>query len=223
MSVRTSEQLEDALASDLAWRRHELSFLNQSLETASAGRKAVLLRAGVALLYAHWEGFIKAAGSSYLEYVAFQRLRYDELAPPFVSIAIRRQLRAASDSGRIAAHLEVTRFFMEQLTSQSALPFKEVVRSGGNLSSGMLREITDTLGLDYSAFATKEKLLDEVLLKSRNSIAHGEYLAFDSDRFRQLSADVLGMMETFLDQVSAAVSARAFRKAESVTAAVDGA
>ncbi|MGB7211433.1 MAG: MAE_28990/MAE_18760 family HEPN-like nuclease [Gemmatimonadales bacterium] len=212
MTVRTIEQLEDTLTADLAWRRHELSFLNQALETGSSDRKEVLQRAGVALLYAHWEGFIKAAGSTYLEYVSFQRLRYSELTPPFLSIAIRRELRAASASDRIAAHIAVATFFTEQMQSQSALPFKGVVRSGGNLSSSALREIVDTLGLNYAEFATKEKLIDEVLLKSRNTIAHGDFLGFDIARFKQLNTDVLGMMETFREQVSIAASTRAYRR-----------
>ena len=77
MSVRTLEQLYDFLSGELAWRTKELVTLKALVEQTSPSRerRRVLLRAGVALLYAHWEGFVKRAGSAYLEFVDLQRLK----------------------------------------------------------------------------------------------------------------------------------------------------
>ena len=79
MSIRTLEQLYDKLSDELTWRKKELTSLKLLSESSgiATDRQIALLRALVALLYAHWEGFIKNASSAYIEYVSFQRLRYD--------------------------------------------------------------------------------------------------------------------------------------------------
>ena len=41
--------------------------------------EATLVRAGVTLLYAHWEGFVKNSSLLYLNYINNQMLNYNEL------------------------------------------------------------------------------------------------------------------------------------------------
>ena len=61
MSIRTTENLIDALSNDLIWRKKELSEIKSLIEVknVSAQRHNVLVRSGVCILYSHWEGFIK--------------------------------------------------------------------------------------------------------------------------------------------------------------------
>jgi RiboL-PSP-HEPN len=212
MSIRTIEQLYDALAADLIWRKKELSAYKLAMETAEnrPDRRQAFLRGAVALLYAHWEGFVKQASQAYLEYVFYQRLKHSELAPPFLALAIRPLLRAAGDSGRIATHLRLTRFFLDGLDAPSVIPVKDGISTRANLSSRVLREIVDSLGLDYRDFETKAELIDEGLLESRNTIAHGEFLLVTPERFSQLHSEVIAMMETFSTQVTNAAALRRF-------------
>jgi hypothetical protein len=213
VSIRTEEQLFDRLAEDLIWRKREITTLRWLLAKASPDRRAPLLRSTVALVYAHWEGFIRAAGSAYLEFVHFRRLRHHELAPHFVALAARAILRRAGATNKFAAHLAVTNFFLSGLSEQSNLPYRSGVETGSNLSSTRLREIVDTLGLDFAPFETKSKLIDERLLRSRNTIAHGEYLVLDETAVDELANEVLGMLEAFRTQVDNAVTLRAYQTA----------
>lgn len=213
MSIRTEEQLFDRLAEDLIWRKREITTLRWLLAKASPGRRAPLLRSTVALVYAHWEGFIRTAGSAYLEFVHFRQLRHHELAPHFVALAARAILRRAGATNRFAAHLAVTNFFLSRLSEQSNLPYHSGVETGSNLSSTTLREIVATLGLDFAPFETKSKLIDERLLRSRNTIAHGEYLVLDETAVDELANEVLGMLEAFRTQVDNAVTLRTYRSA----------
>jgi MAE_28990/MAE_18760-like HEPN len=199
--IRTFEDLEQRLTDDLSWRRKELSDLNSLIGSKSYN---VLLRGGVVLLYAHWEGYIKTAASSYLEFVSRQKLTYNELAMNFVAVAMKARLDEAKESNKATVFTEVAYFILTQGDKRSIVPYKEVVSTDSNLSSLILREITCLLGLDYSPYKLKEKLIDEQLLKRRNMIAHGESLAslsLDRDEYQQLHSEILAMMQDFRTQV----------------------
>jgi hypothetical protein len=60
MSIRTAEQLSNKLSADLAWRKKELSEIKSLVESRnfSDQRHKALVRSGVCILYAHWEGFV---------------------------------------------------------------------------------------------------------------------------------------------------------------------
>lgn len=211
MNIRTEEHLQDALARDLIWRKKEISVLRSLLARATPDRLPTLLRASVALVYAHWEGFIKTASLSYLEFLHFRRLKFSELAPNFVALSARSILRRGSAANTFAAHLEVTRFFLSRLSEQSRIPYRDGVTTGSNLSSVVMRDIVATLGFDFSPYESKSNLIDERLLRERNTIAHGEYLIVDQAAVDELVDEVLAMLEIFRTQIENAVALSSYR------------
>src|SRR5580704_7767577 len=85
MPVRTIEELADRLDEGMAWRRIELQALKAAVSDAekqSPGSplSRALARSGVAMLYAHWEGYVKDSCTAYVEFIAKRRLRCDELS-----------------------------------------------------------------------------------------------------------------------------------------------
>ena len=58
IKIRNIEQLEEELTKDLSWRKKEMLSLKILIEKDSVNEN-ILLRAGMALLCAHFEGFIK--------------------------------------------------------------------------------------------------------------------------------------------------------------------
>lgn len=211
MSIRTEENLNDSLARDLIWRKREITVLRWLLSRATPDRRGPLLRSTVALIYAHWEGYIKGASCSYLEFLHFRRLPYFELAPNFIALSVRSMLRRSGASNKLADHLELTNFFLRQLREQSRLPYQDGISTRANLSSAVLKEIIETLGLDYSPFESKGQLIDERLLRVRNTIAHGEYLSLDESSVYELIDEVVGMLENFRTQIDNAVALQAYR------------
>lgn len=99
MSIRTTEQLSDKLSNDLAWRKKELSEVKTLVEakSSSAQRHKALVRSGVCILYSHWEGFVKLAANSYLEFVRLQKPTYKELSSNFLALAMKEKLKEAKE------------------------------------------------------------------------------------------------------------------------------
>jgi len=215
VTPRTVEQLSDVLAEDLAWRKKELAALRSMLLGSGQPleRHQLLLRAGLTLLYAHWEGFIRFAGRTYLEFVRFQRLTYAELAPNFLALAARSRVRAGAESRRIGPYIEVTRFYLAGLGERAMLPSQDIVATRANLSFDVFAEILQILGLDQALYLTKSHLIDSRLLHTRNTIAHGQYLILDGSGFEEVYREIIAMMDGFRNQVENAAASGAFRAA----------
>ncbi|MBH8564055.1 hypothetical protein I8748_18000 [Nostoc sp. CENA67] len=208
------ENLIDRLSQDSAWRKKELSDLKTLIESKSLsfGRHNAILRSGVTILYAHWEGFVKTSASSYLEFVAMQKLRYEELSSNFVALAMKAKLDQAMETNKPTIFTEVTEFIMTKMAERSSIPYKNVIKTGSNLSSSILREIICILGLDYSFFETKQVIIDEKLLKNRNTIAHGEYLLLDREAYLELHSQVIEMMDNFRTQIENCAAMKSYSR-----------
>ena len=203
MTIRTLENLSDALSSEIIWRKKELSSYKFLVENRaiSEGRKNTLIRGGFAIIYAHWEGFIKASTKYYLEFISFQRLTYRQLSPNFIALGLKGFLRKNIQSNRVINDLEIVNFFSNRLDERCILPYKEGISTQSNLTSEVLKNIIDSLGLDYSYFELKANFIDEFLLKNRNTIAHGEYLLVDDQSYIDLHNTIVDMLENFKTQL----------------------
>lgn len=212
MNVRTAEQLSDRLSNELAWRKKELSEVKSLIEirNVSPQRHGALIRSGVVILYAHWEGFIKSASSYYLEFVSMQRLRYEELSSNFLALAMKTKLKEAKETNKASLYIPVCDFFLLNLGQRCTLQYKDVISTASNLSSEILKEITHVLGVEFSPYSTKSVLIDAKLLGARNNIAHGNHWLVDREEYLELHTEVISMLNLFRNQIENAAVNKEF-------------
>lgn len=199
MQIRTKENLIDRISDEHVWRIREISELKSLIEEASISkvRKSVLCRSGIALLYAHWEGFVKKSGTYFLEYVSYQRLQQYELKSNFITLSIKEKIDNAAQSKKYSTFDEIIQYIRENNSSRVRVPFKNVINTQSNLSTNVLKEILWCLGLDYKDFEAKEKLIDLQLVARRNHVAHGEVLEVNDKDFLEMSEEVITLMLLF--------------------------
>lgn len=197
--IVSKESLIDKISEDYVWRIKEISDLKTLVQqpTTSTQRKNVICRSGVAVLYAHWEGFIKKSGTYFLEYIANQRHCFSELKSNFITLVVKKQVDAASCSRKYSAFEEVTHYVLKNQNKRARIPVKNVVDTQSNLSSSVLKEIIWCLGLEYGPFESAEKMIDIKLVKRRNFIAHGEFVGITPEDFYEMIEEVVQLLNTF--------------------------
>jgi hypothetical protein len=214
VTIRTLDDLVDALDADLAWRRKELTDLRFRVrDSKGSAEERLLLRAGVAILYAHWEGFVKYCCTSYLAFVRRRGLKYSELSECFVALSLRPRMRALMMDGRARDQTEFASFMRSSMDKRAALRVDDEISTRSNLNSDTLREMLDSVGLDFAPFELKRNLIDEQLLKNRNSIAHGNYALVDMDLFESLYSEMLPLIDQVRTQTENAASTGAYKAA----------
>jgi len=208
MKLRTEEEFQDAVDKETAWRKKELSALKANIAVAKKMAKNTALRSGIALLYAHWEGLVKNIASYYLCYVAMQNLKYGELKDNFLALSIKDALKQFEETKKASIHNRIIKCVKDKENEKAEIPYKNIISTNSNLNSQIFIEIMETIGLDYAQYETSFNLLDEVLLKMRNEIAHGERvesIALDEKRFDEIYEVITSMMNKFISQVTNAV------------------
>lgn len=214
MKIRTKEEFQDAVDRETSWRKRELSAINSNIITARKFTKNTALRSGIALLYAHWEGLIKNVASYYLSYVSFQNLTYAELKPNFLALSIKEELKLFADSNKASIHNRVVASVKLKATEKAHVPYEDIIKTNSNLNSKIFIEIMETIGLDYSIYQSSFNMLDEVLLKMRNEIAHGENIesiSLDQERFEEIYNLMFELMNKFISQITNAVYLEEFK------------
>jgi hypothetical protein len=202
--------LIDFLDDEFAWRLQEIAFIKGSIRQAQNVSRKALLRAGVPILYAHWEGFIKQSSLGYINFVGCQRLRYDELASCFIAMGARTQLDGLRATKNALSNIATVDFFLHQLVSRANLPLQSGVNTRSNLSSEVFENIAISIGVDSSKYTTRFKLIDESLLARRNNIAHGQYIDIDTKEYDDLSDNVVELMRWYKTDVMNAAQSKLY-------------
>lgn len=211
MKIKTIENLEDALDKHLAWRKQEMLNLKTLMDRGDDAR-IMLIRAGMALLCAHFEGFIKDASYDYLSFVANQNICYKDLQEVFSIWKIHSLIEECAKSSKYSVQARV----LEKYNALSSEPFsinkKSMINTHSNPSTEVLKELLLTLGVETDIFRTKANYIDSSLLANRHSIVHGERTNLAYDDFSVTFDIIMRILDDYKDFLIDAAAEEAYKK-----------
>lgn len=211
---RTLLDLQDNIDRDFVWRIKELSLLKSKIPNTPNRDplQDVLIRAGVTMLYAHWEGFVKCAAENYLNYVSLKKLRHDQLESCFVALCLKKKINEMDNTNRFDLQTAAVDFMLQQLNERAYIPYEGIIQTKSNLSFFVFRDICTVIGIDYKKYQLKETLIDRELLQFRNSIAHGKYLSMNFNEYQDIYQKVIEMMRDIKDDIMNAAATEKFKR-----------
>jgi hypothetical protein len=211
--LHTQNQLQDFLDAELGWRVKEIASLKAAVNSSAYISEQTLVRASIALLYAHWEGFIKSSATAYVTYVNNQGLNYSELQTCFVVLGLKKTLHDVQQSKQSRLNVTLVDFLREGLGAKSKLKIDTAINTESNLSASVFENILQAVGFATTPYEAKANLINESLLRRRNTIAHGEYVDVAKDDWVKLADEVLQMLRQFKTDIENAMVLSAFKRA----------
>jgi hypothetical protein len=200
MKIRTLEHLEDKLFHEFAWRRDELRTINADFSPAKALVPRAKVRAGITVLYSHWEGGIKTMADAYIEYIKNQTVLYRELQPGILGLLLRGRLGELGTSSRFMRNREICEDVLQRLGESAKFPAAWSVETGSNLTAERVVDVLVSIGIESDLFATKHVLID-ALVGVRNDAAHGDNIEVEKPDFLRFYEPMLEALELFRDRL----------------------
>lgn len=217
MKIKDLESLEERIDREFAWRKLELLQLKMAIENNNATiSKKTLVRSGIALLCAHWEGFIRSVANYYVVYICGQKIKNKDLKENFFALKIKKDILLSGESTKNSVH---TKFLLkiESLKDEDFYirygdrPTQRIINTDSNLSFELFDEIIQSVGLE-NIYETKKNYIDSEMLKYRHEIVHGESYKDREYNFSEVYDQVLSIMESFKAQVIEAAEKRKYLK-----------
>jgi hypothetical protein len=162
----------DIITQDLDWREREIAAMRVLISGPGLtnSQRAALLRAGWAMLYAHYEGFIKNSLTVFYDEAKKTAGKCEHLPSSTKVFALSDALRSLRNLPYDAMLNKIENFQIDHLSSNPNFPG---VDTKSNLWPNVLIDLLKTADLDTS-IAEKNEAKLRTLVSRRNSIAHGE-------------------------------------------------
>lgn len=189
-----SDYVTEELTQDLVWREAEMAVLRKSLTLTLPGtpQEQSLLRANLALIYAHYEGFCKFALISYIDALKKLKLRRRDLS---WNIAAYSMKEFYSTLKAETSHPEFFSMFLNEFNNEiNKFAEYELPPEIANLWPELLISWLKKLGLGCSIITSNHAVL-HALVYNRNQIAHGKKLTIscraDLDQYFQIATSAM--------------------------------
>jgi hypothetical protein len=210
----TDADFSAQITEDRSWRLKEISDLKSAVIGADINTRRVLLRALVAICYAHWEGYVRFAARKYFEHVALRKFQYRNLNRQFLRNYFLPRLAAVSTNKTSVADRCA---LIDEIISSSDRRFsrinQDLVSTKANLNFDVFTDICLICGVSIQSFADKARFVDVFLLKRRNEIAHGEETFIEIDDLDELTTETVAIMRAFGDALENIVYLRGYMSA----------
>ncbi|MGM0478496.1 MAG: MAE_28990/MAE_18760 family HEPN-like nuclease [Bacteroidota bacterium] len=210
MKVRTKSELQNKLDQDIQWRKKELIdymlIVKKNIDSTSL---TPLVRGGIALGYAHWEGFIKKASSIYMNYISIKKIPLCNMRINFIALSYLKKLNKGNN---IDECISIIQDVLNNSDKPCKIYDKEIIDTKSNLRFYVLKDILTSLGFDHSYFASKENFIDKKLVNPRNDIAHGTYIDVNYEDFLTVHHNIIPLMEHYKTLIENSAELKSYKK-----------
>lgn len=194
----TESEFSAQITTDRNWRIKEVSDLKLAIKRGDDSMRKVLLRALVAICYAHWEGYIKFASRKYFEHIALRKFQYETLDRQFLRNYFLPRLAALSTSKTgIADRCALIDDILENSGRRFTHVNDDLVNTKANLNFDVFSDICLICGVSLDSLKDWTTFIDVILLKRRNSIAHGEDTLIAFGELDEIIESTIGLMRMF--------------------------
>jgi hypothetical protein len=207
----TEFDLSNQLDSDFNWRIKEFSDLKSAIRASGPTSQSVLLRALVAMLYAHWEGYIRFCVEKYFSYITMRRHNFSELeAQIYVNHFIARI--DAISTQRLSLHdrCKIIEDIMQSKHKRFSRVNQKLIDTRSNLNSKVLQELCLLCAVDFALFKAECDFIDRIVVKRRNEIAHGEETYIGLAEVDDLVSNVVKLMRSFRNSLENKIYQRSY-------------
>jgi hypothetical protein len=207
----TEIDLSAILDADLIWRRKELSDIKAAIKAADEPARPPLLRAIIAMSYAHWEGYVRTCANRYFEHLTLRKKPFLQLERQIYVNTILVRLDALNRSRvSLKERCKLVNDILDGVGGSFKYLNPELVDTRSNLNTDVVTEICMICGVDSDHFENNRDFLDLLLLKRRNAIAHGQQEFIQSDEIDDLVANTLALMAAFRNLLENKVYTKAY-------------
>ncbi|MBK9331891.1 MAG: hypothetical protein IPM96_05665 [Ignavibacteria bacterium] len=209
---KTIDFLMENISEDWIWRLKELNGFKSTLEkTNDKLTKSCLIRAGITILYAHWEGFVKECSYNYYNYVTTKGFKLSELSECFVAISMRKELNELIDSRKVVTQSKAISILFREFEKRGKFPDEIPLRTS-NLTFEIFEEYCTLIGIDILQYETKRQFINRRLVDNRNKIAHGKFLMIDEIDFKEIFELTISLMKSFKVSIENSAYSSSFKK-----------
>jgi RiboL-PSP-HEPN len=194
----TEQNLSDIFDEDLIWRRRELSDLKAAVRNADTAAKPVLLRALVTMCYAHWEGYVRVCANRYFQFLTIRKKPFAELERQIYVNAFLNRLESLHQMRvGIEARCQLVNDILDGTSGKFQYIHPTLIDTKSNLNTDVIRDICLICSVDGSHFETDRSFIDQLILKRRNAIAHGQQEFILESEIDNLVVKILRLMQLF--------------------------
>jgi RiboL-PSP-HEPN len=194
----TERDLSDIFDADLIWRRKELSDMKAAIRAADLSAKSALLRALIAMSYAHWEGYVRTCANRYFEHLTLRRKLYSEFERQIYVNAFLVRLDALhQDRASLEARSKLINEILDGTGGRFGYVNPSLIDTKSNLNTDVIKDICIICSIDSSHFERQRTFIDVLVLKRRNAIAHGQQEYIQVNEIDDLVSNVLALMSHF--------------------------
>lgn len=211
----TESEFSAQITADRNWRIREISDLKLAVKRGDGNMRNVLMRALVAICYAHWEGYVRFSARKYFEHIALRKLQYSTLDRQFLRNYFLPRLAALSSSKTsVTERCDLVDEVLDCSERRFSQVNDDLINTKANLNFDVFTDICLVCGLSVALFENNFTFINVILLKRRNAIAHGEDTMIAFDDLDEIAEKTIGIMRSFSNELENRVVLQTYKVAQ---------